>query len=80
METTAILTLSCTVKYSAHLKAALLHFHSMLHREIDLAEGPAEDIVALNSNNIARCPQIGWAVIGHSSNTGVSGSHYAEQR
>lgn len=80
METTAILTLSCIVKYSAHLKAALLHFHSTLHREIDLAEGPGEDVAALNSNSMARCPQAGGAVMGHSSNTEVSGSHLAEQR
>lgn len=52
----------------------------MLPRELDLAEGPGEDITALNSNSVARCPHIGGAVLGHSSNTGVSGSHHTEQR
>lgn len=59
VEMTAILTLSCTVKYSTHLKALLLRFHSVLAREIDLEEGPGGDRAAVNLNGTARCPQTG---------------------
>lgn len=75
VETTAILTLSCTVKYSTHLKALFLHFHSVLHRETDLEEEPGGDIAGLNVNKvITRCPNTGGGVMRQWLNTGFSSS------
>lgn len=56
---TAILTLSCTVKYSPHLKAMLLRLHRVLCTEKDWEEGPGEDIAVLHLNSILRCPESG---------------------
>ena len=54
MEATAVLTLSRTVKDAAHLEELLLHFHRVLHREMDLEEGPGGDRAAGNPNDLGQ--------------------------
>ena len=60
VETTALLTLSCTVMYSTHLKVLLPGFHGVLPKETDLERGRGGgDRAAVNLNSTARYPQTG---------------------
>lgn len=59
VETTAVLTSSCTVKYPTHLEALLLHFQRMSPRETGLEEGSGGDAGGVNLSRTTSCPQTG---------------------